>query len=98
LLDELAGVPPARRTARFRTVCVAVLEDGGEESAEGVLEGAVIAAPRGGGGFGYDPVFVPSGETRTLAEIGAAEKNRISHRARAARALAARLTARFAGI
>jgi XTP/dITP diphosphohydrolase len=98
LLGELAGVPPAQRTARFRTVCVAAFPDGGEEAVEGVLEGRVIDAPRGSGGFGYDPVFVPAGETRTLAEMGAEEKNRISHRARAARALARRLAARFAGI
>jgi len=97
LLGELAGVPPAQRTARFRTVCVAAFPDGSEEAVEGVLEGRVIDAPRGGGGFGYDPVFVPEGETRTFAELGPDEKNRISHRARAARALAALLAERFAG-
>lgn len=97
LLGELAGVPPAQRTARFRTVCVAAFPDGVEEAVEGVLEGRVIDMPRGSGGFGYDPVFVPDGETRTLAEMRPDEKNRISHRARAVRALAARLQARFAG-
>jgi XTP/dITP diphosphohydrolase len=96
LLAELAGVPPGWRTARFRTVCVAALPDGAEEVGEGVLEGRVLDAPRGRGGFGYDPVFVPAGESRTLAELSAGEKNRISHRARAARALAERLAARFA--
>jgi len=96
LLGELAGVPPARRTARFRTVCVAAFPDGTEEIAEGVLAGRVIDAPRGNGGFGYDPLFVPDGASRTLAELEADEKNRISHRARAARALAQRLVERFA--
>jgi len=76
---------------------MAVLPDGGELAAEGVLEGRVIDTPRGGGGFGYDPVFVPEGGTRTLAELGPDEKNRISHRARAVRALAALLAERFAG-
>jgi XTP/dITP diphosphohydrolase len=58
---------------------------------EGVLEGRIAAAPRGSRGFGYDPVFVPEGETRTLAELTPAEKNAISHRSRAARALARRI-------
>lgn len=97
LLAELEGVPPARRTARFRTVCVAAFPEGGEEVAEGVLEGRVLEAPRGRGGFGYDPVFVPAGGDRTLAELDAPEKNRISHRSRAVRALAHHLAARFAG-
>lgn len=96
LLAELAGVPHARRTTRFRTVCVAALPGGDEEVTEGVLEGRVIDAPRGDGGFGYDPVFVPVGGTWTLAEMAADEKNRISHRASAARALAERLASRFA--
>lgn len=91
VLDGLRGVPDEKRTARFRTVCVALLEDGRECVAEGVLEGRVLEAPRGEGGFGYDPVFVPLGETRTLAEMTAAEKHAISHRGRAARALATAL-------
>jgi XTP/dITP diphosphohydrolase len=88
LLGEMDAVPDAARTARFRTVCVACMPDGREWSAEGVLEGRVIRAPRGAHGFGYDPVFVPEGEARTLAEIEPAEKNRMSHRARALTALA----------
>lgn len=91
LLAELDGVPQARRGARFRTICVAHFPDGRRLEAEGILEGRVIEAPRGAGGFGYDPVFVPEGEGRTLAEMAAGEKNRISHRARAVRALAALL-------
>lgn len=91
LLAELQGVPGARRTARFRTVCVALLADGRECRGEGVLEGRIIDAPRGAQGFGYDPVFVPAGGRRTLAEMGADEKNAISHRALAARDLGRQL-------
>jgi XTP/dITP diphosphohydrolase len=90
LLAALAGVPAARRTARFRTVCVALHPDGREWLAEGVLEGAIGEAPVGAHGFGYDPVFVlPDG--RTLAQLEEAEKNTISHRSRAVRALAEQL-------
>lgn len=91
LLRELAGVPPERRTARFRTVCVAAWPDGGEVHAEGVLEGVIAEAARGANGFGYDPVFVPAGGSRTYAELTDAGKNAISHRARAVRALAREL-------
>lgn len=87
LLRELAGVPAGRRGARFRTVCVAAWPDGRELDAEGVLEGVITDSPRGTNGFGYDPVFVPAGETRTFAELTDAEKNAISHRARAVKTL-----------
>ena len=87
LLAELAGVPPERRTARFRTVCVACFPGGEEVTAEGVLEGRIAERPRGAGGFGYDPVFEVEGLGRTLAELSAGEKNALSHRARAVRAL-----------
>ncbi len=91
LLSALAEVPDAHRAARFRTVCVALHPDGREWVAQGVLEGVIGRERRGTGGFGYDPVFVlPDG--RSLAEIAAAEKNSISHRARAVRALAAALS------
>jgi XTP/dITP diphosphohydrolase len=91
LLTALTGVPAERRTARFRTVCVALHPDGRRWQAEGALEGRILEAPRGAQGFGYDPVFeLPAG--RTLAELDAADKNAISHRALAVRALAARLT------
>jgi XTP/dITP diphosphohydrolase len=90
LLEELNGVPAARRTARFRTSCIACFPGGRELSAEGVLEGAIGTEEVGEHGFGYDPVFVlPDG--RTLAQLTSEEKNRDSHRARAIRALAARL-------
>ena len=91
LLAALAGVPEAARTARFRTACVALGPDGREWQAEGVLEGRILARARGENGFGYDPVFaLPDG--RTLAELGTEEKNAISHRALAVKALAARLS------
>lgn len=90
LLRELAHTPPAQRTARFRTVCVVVSPDGGERVAEGVLEGRIALAGRGSGGFGYDPVFeLPDG--RMLAELSDDQKNAISHRGSAAKALAAQL-------
>jgi XTP/dITP diphosphohydrolase len=89
LLERLSGVPPARRTARFRTVCVAVFPDGMQVVGEGLLEGRITESPRGDRGFGYDPVFEVSG--RTLAELTPAEKNAWSHRGRAVRALATRL-------
>jgi len=89
LLRELTGVPPSKRTARFRTVCVAAWPDGREVQAEGVLEGAIAEAPRGTNAFGYGPLFIPAGDTRTYAELTDAEKNAISHRARAVQALRA---------
>ncbi len=86
LLAELEGVPPARRTARFRATVVLARPGNDDVVREGVLEGRIALAPRGEGGFGYDPVFeLPDG--RTLAEIGE-EKQRISHRAQAFRAMA----------
>jgi XTP/dITP diphosphohydrolase len=97
LLRELAGVPAAKRTARFRTVCVAAWPDGRELHAEGVLEGIITETPRGTNGFGYDPVFVPAGETRTYAELTDDEKNAMSHRARAVRALGEKLAAHPTG-
>jgi XTP/dITP diphosphohydrolase len=94
LLERLHGVAPGLRGARFRTVCVAVFPGGGQVEAEGVLEGRITEAPRGTHGFGYDPVFEPAGSARTLAEMKTQEKNEISHRSRAARALAHRLRER----
>jgi XTP/dITP diphosphohydrolase len=94
LLERMRGIPPGLRGARFRTVCAAVFPDGGTIEAEGVLEGRITEAARGARGFGYDPVFEPAGLSRTLAEMSDAEKNEISHRGRAARALARRLRER----
>jgi len=92
LLAALAGVPPARRAARFRTVCVAIHPGGREVVAEGVLEGRIRESARGTNGFGYDPVFELA-DGRSLAELSDAEKNADSHRARAVRALARGLVA-----
>ena len=86
LLAELEGVE-ARR-ARYVCELVALAPDGLELRGTGVLDGSIATARRGSEGFGYDPVFVPAGESRTVAELGDAWKARHSHRARAAAALA----------
>jgi XTP/dITP diphosphohydrolase len=92
LIREMAAARRNARTARFRTVVVLVRPDGTEVVAEGVAEGVIADAPRGEGGFGYDSVFVPAGgRGRTFAEMTLAEKQRISHRGRALRALAQRV-------
>jgi XTP/dITP diphosphohydrolase len=85
LVERLAG----ERNRRARMVCtiVAASPDGGEVVVTGVLPGEVAPEPRGTGGFGYDPVFVPEGETQTVAELGDEWKRANSHRARAAHAL-----------
>ena len=93
LLHELEGVPAAPRAARFATVAIARRPDGHEVVTRGEVEGVIAAAPRGSGGFGYDPVFVPAeGDGRSFAEMTAAEKHAVSHRGRAFRALATALT------
>lgn len=87
LLTELTGTPD--RTARFRTIALARFPDGRELVAEGVVSGRIAPFARGTSGFGYDPVFVPDeGDGRTFAEMAAEEKNHLSHRGRAFRALA----------
>ncbi len=92
LLERLADVPDGARTARFRCVIVLQPPDGSEVVADGVVEGRIIAAPRGDSGFGYDPVFVPDeGDGRTFAEMFADEKHAISHRGRALRSLVTHL-------
>lgn len=88
LLEELDGLEPYSRAARYVCALVALAPDGREIAVEGTLEGAIGEEERGTGGFGYDPVFVPEGETRTVAELGDEWKAGRSHRARAARALA----------
>jgi XTP/dITP diphosphohydrolase len=94
LLGALEGIDDARRTARFRTVAIVRFPDGREVIADGVVEGRIAAQRRGARGFGYDPVFVPlEGDGRSFAEMSEDEKHAISHRGRALRALAARLTA-----
>lgn len=95
LLGALDPVPDAERTARFRCVLALVDPSGpaGHDPllAEGTCEGHIAHAPRGRGGFGYDPVFVPQGMSLTMAEISDAEKDRISHRGRASEVMRARL-------
>ena len=86
LLAELGD--RADRRARWRTVALVAWPDGSETWAEGTCEGAIAAQARGNGGFGYDPVFVPDeGDGRTFAELEPDEKNAVSHRGRAFRAL-----------
>ena len=93
LLGDLAAVPAGRRTARVRTVALVRRPDGTEVGATGTVEGHIADRPRGDGGFGYDPVFVPvEGDGRSFAEMGD-EKHAISHRGRAFRNLANRLAA-----
>jgi XTP/dITP diphosphohydrolase len=92
LLAELADVYPPLRTARFATVAIACAPDGRDIVVRGEVEGLIAAEPRGAGGFGYDPVFVPvEGDGRTFAEMTPVEKHALSHRGRAFRALAAAL-------
>jgi XTP/dITP diphosphohydrolase len=89
LLGELLGVEDRR--ARYVCELVVLAPDGSELRATGALAGTIAAGPRGTEGFGYDPIFVPDGESRTVAELGNAWKATHSHRARAAAALAAEL-------
>jgi non-canonical purine NTP pyrophosphatase (RdgB/HAM1 family) len=91
VLRLLEGVPDDKRTGRYRVVAVLVLPTGAELVGEGVLEGRFVAECRGSGGFGYDPIFVPDGETRTIAEMRTDEKNVMSHRARAVHDLLSKL-------
>ncbi len=95
LLTAIRGEPAARRGARYRCVIAYVLDgaDSPPVMTQGVWEGRLIDTPRGDGGFGYDPVFVPVGETHTVAELPATRKNALSHRAQALRALLAHFTA-----
>ena len=88
LLSELVGVELSGRGARFRTVALVGWPDGSELAEEGEVVGHIAEAPRGENGFGYDPVFVPAeGDGRTFAEMSVAEKQELSHRGRALRAL-----------
>ncbi|QGG95761.1 RdgB/HAM1 family non-canonical purine NTP pyrophosphatase [Actinomarinicola tropica] len=92
-LDRLGATEGDQRRARFRTVLVLRRPDGTEVIADGAVEGTIASELRGGAGFGYDPLFVPDdGDGRTFAEMSADEKNAISHRGRALRALADRLS------
>ena len=97
LLRELAALEDGggERRASFKTVALVAFPDGSELWAEGVLPGTIAAEGRGTNGFGYDPVFVPDGgDGRTFAEMRPEEKDAVSHRGRAFRALAAELARR----
>ncbi|HWB66120.1 MAG TPA: RdgB/HAM1 family non-canonical purine NTP pyrophosphatase [Mycobacteriales bacterium] len=91
VLDQLVDVPDERRGAAFVCAAAAVAPDGAELVVVERVDGVVIRDPRGSNGFGYDPIFRPLGEQRTTAEMSAAEKDAISHRGKAFRALAPRL-------
>ncbi|MEX2537820.1 MAG: RdgB/HAM1 family non-canonical purine NTP pyrophosphatase [Actinomycetota bacterium] len=90
LLRLLTDVPAAQRTARFKVVAVLLLTSGEEIVGEGVFEGSIATKARGKAGFGYDPIFIPKGMDVTAAELSDEDKNRISHRALALRAIAER--------
>jgi XTP/dITP diphosphohydrolase len=97
MLEVLHGLAPEQRTARFRTVAMVVWPDGRELAVEGVCEGTIAVAERGERGFGYDPLFIPAaGDGRTFAEMSEADKNGLSHRGRAFRALVEALRAHTA--
>ena len=87
LLDQLADTPDERLGAQFRCVIALVAPDGSEHVVEGEMRGRLVRERQGANGFGYDPIFVPDGFTQTSAELSAAEKDAISHRGKALRAL-----------
>ena len=95
LLTQMRDVPAARRGARYRCVIAFVRSAADQDPiiAQGAWEGSIAQVPRGAGGFGYDPIFVPAGDERTAAELAPSEKNAVSHRARALHALIAQLRA-----
>ena len=89
LMRAVAGVPTGGRSARYICVAAIAWPGGPELHAEGVCEGTLVGKRRGAGGFGYDPIFVPTGWDDSMAELAAEQKDRISHRGRAFRALRA---------
>ena len=91
VLAQIADVPADRRGASFECAAAAVVPDGAQVVVRGQLTGSITRTPRGTNGFGYDPIFVPTGSSRTTAELDPDEKDAISHRGVAFRALAARL-------
>ncbi len=95
LLAQLRDMPDARRGAHFACAVAFCLPGGEEHVTTARMHGAVIHQPRGSGGFGYDPLFVPTGYTRTTAELSVAEKDEISHRGQALRAIAPLVAARL---
>jgi XTP/dITP diphosphohydrolase len=92
VLAQMGDVPDERRGAAFVSAAALVLPDGGEVVVRGEWRGTLIRERRGANGFGYDPIFVPEGETRTSAELDPAEKDALSHRGRALRLLLPHIT------
>jgi XTP/dITP diphosphohydrolase len=97
VLEQTADVPDSRRGAAFVCAAVLVTPDGAEHVVRGTVTGTLLREPRGTNGFGYDPIFVPDGETRTTAEMSPAEKDAISHRGKAFRALAPLIATTLSG-
>jgi XTP/dITP diphosphohydrolase len=97
VLDQLGDVATEHRAAHFVCVAALVLPGGGEHTVEGRMEGRIVAAPRGDGGFGYDPIFAADGHDVTTAELTPADKDAISHRGKAFRALASLLPGLLSG-
>lgn len=93
VLAQVADVPDARRGAQFECAAALVLPDGSGHVLRRSWRGTLAREPRGGNGFGYDPIFVPAGESRTSAELDPAEKDALSHRAQALNAMLPRLLA-----
>lgn len=87
VLAQLADTPDDRLVAQFRCAVALVLPDGREATVHGEMRGRIVREPRGTNGFGYDPIFAPDGEQRTSAELSNEEKDAISHRGNALRAL-----------
>lgn len=97
LIAQLADTAEAERTGRFVCAVAYTHPDGTEHVLRATMEGHLVSSPSGGNGFGYDPIFVAQGQTRTNAELSPAEKDAISHRGRAVRAMLAWLTERGEG-
>jgi len=99
MLVEMENVAPVKRTARYRSIIVFLVsaDDPAPLIGEGVWEGAIATTPRGTGGFGYDPIFIPRGETLTAAEMRVEDRNEQSHRGQASRAFLAQLDKRVRG-
>jgi XTP/dITP diphosphohydrolase len=87
LLGQLADTPDERLAAHFTCVIALVRPDGSQHVVQGEMHGRLVREPRGANGFGYDPIFVPDGFTQTSAELSASQKDAISHRGKALRAL-----------
>jgi XTP/dITP diphosphohydrolase len=97
VLGQISDVPAGQRGAHFACAAALVLPSGAEHTAEGTVHGWLTDSPRGTNGFGYDPIFVPEGSGLTTAQMSAGEKDKISHRGKALRALAPVIAAVLGG-